>query len=61
MKPIGPSPVRLRHRNGLKKQKNSKNYEQQITNVRKTQISKAIKIISYYLIFINLYFNFYIH
>ena len=37
--------VRLSHRNGVKMQKNSKNYKQ----VAKTQFSEAIKIISYYL------------
>ena len=30
-------------------QKNSKNYEQQIANIAKTQISEVIKIISFYL------------
>ena len=29
-------------------QKNSKSYEQKITNIAKTQFSEAIKIISYY-------------
>ena len=38
--------VKLSHRNGLKMPKNSKNYEQQITNIAKTQISEAIKSIS---------------
>ena len=43
--------VRLSHRNGLKMQKNSKNYK----HFAKTQIIEAIEIISYYL---NIFFIF---
>ena len=35
-----------------------KKYEQQITNIAKTQISEANNIISYYLNIRNFYFNF---
>ena len=38
-------------------QKNSKNYEQQYTNIAKKQISQAIKIISFYLKIMYFYFN----
>ena len=52
--------VTLSHVNGLKMQKNSKNYEQQITNIAKTEISEAIKINCYYLNIMYLYFNIYL-
>ena len=38
-------------------QKNSKNYEQEITNIAKTQISEANKNISYYLNIMYLFLN----
>ena len=38
--------VRVSHRNGLMKQKNSKKNEQQLTNIAKTQIISAIRKIS---------------
>ena len=49
--------VRLSHRNGPKMRKN---YEQQISKTAETQISEAIKIISYNLIimyFISISFH----
>ena len=42
-------------------QKNSKNYEQQIANTAKTQISEAIKIISFYLKIRYFYFFFHLY
>ena len=39
--------------------KNSKNYEQKITNIAKTQISEAIKISFYYLKIMFFFFKFF--
>ena len=44
--------------NGLKIQKNSKKYKQQITNLANTQVTEANKIISYYLNNMCFYFMF---
>ena len=49
MKTIMTVPGYTKPQERTKAEKNSKTYEQQITNIAKLQISEAIKIISYYL------------
>ena len=60
MKPIGTLSGYFKPQEWTKGAEKLKKCEQQITNMAKTQIGEAIKIVSHYLNIMYFYFNFYL-